>query len=263
MKNLDGKTAVITGAGSGIGRGMARAFAEAGMHVFVADIEWDAAREVAEEIGGTPIKVDVTNAEEVDALAEAAFAKPGGVHLLCNNAGVALGGPLTQMTREDWQWVIGVNLQGLANCLTAFLPRMKEQEGEAHIVNTGSIQGLLPEAKRGVYGATKSAVVAISEVLRMELAEDDIGVTVLCPGSVRTGILGAARNRPDDLRRTNVPPPTQFTDSVGTIDPDRLGEYVRDAVIANELYLVTLAEGRKDVITPLKQRFATILEALP
>jgi len=263
VRELAGKIAVVTGGGSGIGRGMARAFAGAGMHVFVADIELAAAEAVAEEIGGTPIQTDVTDSHAVDKLADAAFAAIGEVHLLANNAGVAVGGPLADMTRADWQWLIGVNLQGLANCLTAFLPRMKKQPGEAHIVNTGSIQGLLPEARRGVYGATKSAVVALSEVLRMELAEHQIGVTVLCPGSVRTGILNAARNRPEELADTNMPPPARFTDSVGAIDPDALGRDVRDAVLSNQLYLVTLAEGRKDVIPAIKERFSAILKAMP
>jgi len=262
MKDLFGKVALVTGAGSGIGRGMARAFAGAGMHVVVADIEWDAAEKVARELNGTPVKVDVAKPHEVDALAEQVYRQRGAVHLLCNNAGVAVGGPLSLMTRDDWRWLISVNIEGVANCLTAFLPRMKEQGGEAHIVNTGSIAGLVAVPERGVYCATKAAIVSISEVLRAELAKDNIGVTVICPGSVRTRILEAARNRPTNLKETNVAAPSNFSDPIGTINPDELGLKVRDAVIANELYLVPLTEANKAFIPMAIERFKEIVKAM-
>lgn len=263
MKELSGKVAVITGAGSGIGAGMARAFAGAGMHVVVADIELKAAQAVAGEIGGTAVRVDVTRPEDVRALADQVYRDHGAVHLLCNNAGVALGGPLSDMTHDDWRWVFSVNIEGVANCLSAFLPRMKAQDGEAHIVNTGSIAGMVTIPEGGIYAATKYAVVAISETLRTELAPHDIGVTVLCPGSVRTNILGAARNRPDDLKDTTVVPPTEFSDPTGMMDPDQVGLEVRDAVIANALYSIPLTEGNRVLIPMVQARFDAIMKAMP
>jgi NAD(P)-dependent dehydrogenase (short-subunit alcohol dehydrogenase family) len=242
---------------------MARAFAGAGMRVIVADIELDAAETAARELNGTAIKVDVTKPEEVDALADQVYRQLGAVHLLCNNAGVAVGGPLSEMTHDDWRWLVSVNILGVANCLTAFLPRMKKQGGEAHIVNTGSVAGLVSVPKMGVYAATKYAVVAMSEALRVELEPDNIGVTVVCPGSVRTRILEAHRNRPQDLKETNVAPPPNFSDPLGTIDPDQMGLQIRDAVIANELYLVPLTEDNKVFIPMVKNRFDAIMKAMP
>nr|WP_246351842.1 SDR family NAD(P)-dependent oxidoreductase [Sphingobium subterraneum] len=260
---MAGKIAVITGAGSGIGLGMARAFAGAGMHVVIADIELEAAEKAARELNGTALRVDVTKPEDVAALADEVYRRFGAVHLLCNNAGVAVGGLMSDMTYDDWRWVVSVNVLGVSNCLTAFLPRMKAQDGEAHIVNTGSVAGLVSVPKMGIYAATKYAVVAMSEALRVELEPDNIGVTVVCPGSVRTRILEAHRNRPADLKDTNVAPPATFSDPVGTIDPDQMGLQIRDAVIANQMYLVPLTEDNKVFIPMIKNRFDAILEALP
>ena len=262
MKDLAGKIAVITGAGSGIGLGMARAFAGAGMHVVVADIEQEAADTVARELNGTPIRVDVTKPDDVQALADEVYRQHGAVHLLCNNAGVGIGGPLSEMTYDDWRWVISVNIEGVGNCLTALLPRMKEQEGEGHIVNTGSILGLVTFPERGIYAATKYAVVAISETLRVELAPYDIGVTVICPVSVRTAILGAARNRPGSLSETKVAQPTELSDPAGAMDPDSLGLQVRDAVIANIPYMVPLTEENKALVPLVEARFDAIRKAM-
>lgn len=263
MKDLAGKVAVITGAGSGIGLGMARAFAGAGMHVVVADIEKDAAEAVARELKGTPFKLDVSKPDEVQALADQVYRDHGAVHLLCNNAGVAIGGPLSEMTPADWRWMVSVNIEGVAYGLSAFLPRMIAQEGEAHIVNTGSIAGLVTIPERGIYAATKYAVVAISETLRTELAPHNIGVTVVCPGSVRTRILGASRNRPSDLKDTKVPQPAELTDPAGAMDPDEMGLGVRDAVIANAPYFVPLTESNNVLIPMVKARFDAIMAAMP
>lgn len=263
MKNLSGKVAVVTGAGSGIGAGMARAFAGAGMHVVVADIELEAAQAVAGELKGSAVKLDVAKPDQMHALADQIYRDHGAVHLLCNNAGVAIAGPLSQMTHDDWRWMVSVNIEGVTNGLTAFLPRMIAQEDESHIVNTGSIAGLVSFPERGVYAATKYAVVAISETLRVELAPHNIGVTVVCPGSVRTRILGASRNRPVDLQETKVSPPTEFTDQGGALDPDELGLGIRDAVIANAPYFVPLTEDNRAIIPMIKARFDAIMAAMP
>jgi NAD(P)-dependent dehydrogenase (short-subunit alcohol dehydrogenase family) len=262
MKDLAGKIAVITGAGGGIGLGMARAFAGAGMHVVVADIDMDAAQAVARELDGTPVRVDVSQPNSVQALADEVYRKHGAVHLLCNNAGVGIGGPLADMTYDDWRWLVSVNIEGVGNCLTAFVSRMKEQEGEAHIVNTGSILGLVSVPERGIYAATKYAVVAISETLRAELAPYDIGVTVICPGSVRTNILEAARNRPAILKETTVAQPTDLSDPAGAMDPDELGLHVLEAVIANRAYLVPLTKDNESLIPLVEARFDAIRKAM-
>lgn len=263
MKDLAGKVAVVTGAGSGIGAGMARAFAGAGMHVVVADIELEAAQAVAGEIKGTAIKLDVSKPDQVQALADQVYRDHGAVHLLCNNAGVAISGPLAEMTHDDWRWMISVNIEGVTNGLTAFLPRMIAQDGEAHIVNTGSIAGLVTFPERGIYTATKYAVVAISETLRAELAPHDIGVTVICPGSVRTRILGSSRNRPVDLQETKVSLPTDLSDQAGALDPDEMGLGVLEAVIANAPYFVPLTDGNRVLIPMVKARFDAIMAAMP
>jgi NADP-dependent 3-hydroxy acid dehydrogenase YdfG len=263
MKQLSGKVAVITGAGSGIGAGMARAFAGAGMHVVVADIELEAAQAVAGEIGGTAARLDVARADEVQALADQVYRDHGAVHLLCNNAGVAIAGPLAEMTADDWRWMVSVNIEGVANGLSAFLPRMIAQGSGAHIVNTGSIAGLVTFPERGIYTATKYAVVAMSETLRAELAPHDIGVTVICPGSVRTRILGSARNRPAELQQSRVTNPTELSDQAGALDPDELGLGVRDAVIANAPYFVPLTEENRVIIPIVQARFDAIMKAMP
>ena len=242
MEQLAGKVAVITGGASGIGYGMAVTFAEAGMRVVVADIEGDKAEKVAAEVGGVAVATDVSDLSSVQALADRAFAEFGAVHLLCNNAGVSLRDvPLDKATAHDWEWVLGVNLDGVVNGVLAFLPRMREQQ-TGHIVNTSSMAGVIPFPGLGPYVATKYAVVALSEVLRIEAAEYGIGVSVLCPGNVRTGIIESERNRPHNLADSASPPLTEeirrFWDAT-SIDPVDVGRMVRDAVVNNDAYVFT------------------------
>lgn len=191
MEELSGRVAVITGSATGIGRGMALAFAEEGMHVVVADINMGPAEETAAEVRakgvrGIVVRVDVSDRASVAALAERAYAEFGAVHLLCNNAGVIVSKPLMEITSEDWRWLLAVNVEGVVHGVRAFVPRMRAQGGPAHIVNTSSIAGAAPLDSRnlGAYSATKAAVLAYSEVLREELAPDGIGVSVLFPGRV-------------------------------------------------------------------------------
>ncbi len=204
MRELSGKVAVVTGGGSGIGQGMVVAFAQAGMHVVIADIDLPAAEKVAAEASALGVKAlavatDVTKRGSVEALAERVYGELGAAHLLCNNAGVAVFGQLDAMTDHDWRWVLDVNLEGVVNGLQAFLPRMKAQSGEKHIVNTASVAGIAAFAGLGVYVATKYAVVGISESLRAEGESYGLGVSVLCPGVVRTRIFESERIRPAAL----------------------------------------------------------------
>ena len=250
-----GKTAVVTGGGSGIGAALCHGFANAGMAVVVSDIDLAAAEGVAQAIttaGGKAIatKTDVSDRQSVKALADEAYAAFGGVHVLCNNAGVVAFRSAAEMSDADWDWVMSVNLGGVVNGVTQFLPRMIEQGGEAHIVNTASIAGLFATPGMASYVASKQAVVGMSEHLRADLAELDIGVSVLCPGGVATRIVEAGRNRPDEHGG-----PEEIPDQAAGIQqgiasgmpPEDVAQRVINAVRNNELFIVTHEDTRAGV----------------
>ncbi len=204
MRDFDGRTAVITGSGSGIGAALARRAAAEGMNVVLADIQEADARAVASEIGAgrtLVVRCDVSDEASVEALAEAAYARFGAVDLLCNNAGIVPGGRHRRVwdyTPGDWQWSIGVNLYGVTHGLRAFVPRMIAQGTPAHILNTASVAGVVSGSGSACYGAAKHAVVRVTEALYAGLRDDavPIGVTMLCPGLVKTRIYEAERLRP-------------------------------------------------------------------
>jgi NAD(P)-dependent dehydrogenase (short-subunit alcohol dehydrogenase family) len=206
MDELSGRTAVVTGAASGIGRALVTRFAAAGMRVVLADVEERALLAAAERLASEgadvlPVVTDVSDGDQVDALAKAAEAAYGPVHVLCNNAGVAAGGFLSELTTADWQWVLGVNLWGVIHGVRAFLPGMLAHGEPGHIVNTASLAGHVAGPFMAPYSASKFAVVAISEALYHELAmsQSALGVSVLCPGWVNTNIGRSERNRPEAL----------------------------------------------------------------
>jgi NAD(P)-dependent dehydrogenase (short-subunit alcohol dehydrogenase family) len=253
MKTLQDKVAVITGAGSGIGRGIALALADAGTRVVVADIQEASAQAVAEELRGKGVRsiaiaCDVSRPDSVATLADKAYAEFGSVDILCNNAGVNWRPYRTILdtTLEDMQFIIGINFWGAANGLLAFLPRMRRQEGEKHIVNTSSIGGLFPTTGNMPYGASKAALAYMSEAIAEELAPLGFGVTVLCPGFVPTNITtnstllrgqtSASESRkfdPVDMRVME-----RFKD-IPSHTPETVGMMVRNAILANTLYLHT------------------------
>ena len=261
MERLDGRTAVITGGGSGIGEGLAHACRAAGMRVVLGDVEEDEAARVANdlrELGGEAVAVraDVSARESVEELAARAHEAFGAVHLLCNNAGVLAVSPLVETPETDWEWTLGVNLMGPVHGVRAFAPRMRGQPGEAHIVNTASVAGTyaIEGLPIGVYTASKYAVVGYSETLRHELAPDGIGVSVLCPGGVATRIQEAGRNRPDALGGPAEPDTDaaarrreRAADRPPAMDPREVGERVLDGVRANRLYIFTHADQRAPV----------------
>lgn len=215
MQDFQARTAVITGAGSGFGREFARACAREGMNLVLADVQAGPLEATCAlpEVAAAPHLsqlCDVGNAVAVEALASAAYARFGAVHLLFNNAGIAVGGPLWTATLDEWKWALDVNLMGVVHGIRSFVPRMLEQATEAHVVNTASAAGLLAPPGSGVYAVTKHAVVVLSEVLHHELrmAGSRIGVSVLCPAFVNTGIADPQRLRPPGLQ-INPHPLTQ------------------------------------------------------
>jgi NAD(P)-dependent dehydrogenase (short-subunit alcohol dehydrogenase family) len=211
MKEFKGKVAVITGAASGIGRGIAERCVREGMKVVLADIEEAALTKAETELkamGGTVLSVrtDVSKRSEVELLARQALEAFGQVHLLFNNAGVAAGGAPWEATWNDWQWVIGVNLWGVIHGVKVFTPLMLRQNTDCHIINTSSAGGLIVGSTSAPYAVTKHAVVALSESLYLTLQQRKslVHVSVLCPGLVRTNIINAERNRPAELRNEPV-----------------------------------------------------------
>ena len=266
MEQLEGKVAVITGGGSGIGEGIAGACAAAGMRVVVADIERDQAERVANALRETgaealAVPTDVTDRAALDALADEAYDAFGTVHLLCNNAGVLTRVPIAESTPEDWQWIFSVNVFGMVHGLQAFAPRMRAQGGEAHIVNTGSMASI--QVRRGIangaYYASKHAVLGLSETLRNELEDDGIGVSILCPGAVDTRIYAADRNLPEELRGSVRPGPEPPT--YERMDPREVGEIVLDAVRANRFWIITHPERREGVAERAEGLLAAFDEA--
>lgn len=201
MHDLNGKNAFITGGANGIGLAMARAFLAEGMNVVIADVDAEALAIAQAELAGSSnarvlaVQLDVTNRQQFAEVADTVAETLGPVHVLCNNAGVYRGGTLDAVTYADWDWVMGVNVGGVVNGIQTMLPRMKA-EGTGHIVNTASMAGVVPSPGLGVYNTSKFAVVGLSEALRLDLEPHGIGVSVLCPGMVRTRILESERTRP-------------------------------------------------------------------
>ncbi len=260
MREIEGKVAVVTGGASGIGRGLCEALAGAGMRVVVADIDAAGAEKAAAELkhrGAESLAVptDVSDRASTEALAETAFREMGAVHVVCNNAGVIVGGSLQNATPDDWEWILSVNLGGVVNGCHAFVPRLRAQGGEAQIVNTASVGGLLSAPGLGVYCTTKFAVVGFTEALRSELQSDGIGVSVLCPGGVRTNLLDADRNRPARLGDAGGRADAIKDALEAGIEPTAVGECVVRGIRENSAYIFTHPEFR-DII---ESRFQGIL----
>ena len=260
MQSFEGKVAVITGAASGIGYGLAERCASEGMKVVLADIEEEAlsaAEKKLAEAGGkvASIIVDVSKMEDVERMAKTALSEFGGAHLLCNNAGVGAGGNSWEYTLADWEWVLGVNLHGVIYGIKTFVPIMLEQDTECHIVNTASIEGLWSRPTNAPYQVTKHGVVVLSEVMYYELGlmDANIGVSVLCPGGVNTNILDSWRNRPPEL----VNPPESIPEITPEMEarmeevrtifresmaPSEVADHVFKAIKDKKLYITTHPE---------------------
>ncbi len=251
MKDLKNKVAVITGAASGFGRELALLCAREGMRCALADVDekgLQATIELLEPLNAQTLAVrcDVSKAESVEHLAEETYEKFGAAHLLFNNAGVAVGGPAWTATLEDWKWLLEVNLMGVVHGIHSFVPRMLKQKDESHVVNTASVAGLLSVPGSSVYCVSKHGVVTLSECLYQDLrlANARIGVSVLCPAFVKTGIADSVRNRPAELAATN-PLAGPYEERVrqatraGRLSAADIARMTLDAVKANRFYIIT------------------------
>lgn len=268
MQDLAGRTAVVTGGGSGIGRGLSLGLAAEGMNVAVLDLNGDAAVAVADEIVGQggkalALPTDVTSSEALSAAAKEIAASFGGVNLLCANAGVMLPlGPLTEMSESDWEYVFSVNVHGVVKTVDAFLPQLRAAD-EAHIVNTASLGGIVsvPQVPIGVYVASKYACVGYSECLRAELAGEGIGVSVLCPGVVQSELYQtSAAQRPEQFGGPQVVTPPGLGAGAATQAPpgamaaEEVGPIVVRAIRENRLHIFT----HPDALPLVERRFASI-----
>jgi len=256
MESLQGKTAVITGGASGMGRAFADRFAKAGMRVVVADIEQGALDTAVDELRSAGaevlgVRTDVSSEADMRSLAQRALDEFGQVNVVCLNAGVSGGnGPIDTLTTADWQWTLGVNLWGIIHGISAFLPHLKEH-GDGHIVITASVAGLTSFPGAAPYNTTKHAAVAIAETMFSELrdAGSTVGVTCLCPGIVRTRIIESERNRPEELRRPHIPAeptPQQLETHKVVLEifgqakpPHEVADLVHDAVLENRFWVFT------------------------
>ena len=271
METVQNRVAVVTGAASGIGLGMTRALAGAGAHVAMLDVEDEALAKAHAEFDTANVNVrryrcDVSDSAQVEEIADRVRSDFGGVHIVCNNAGVGAGGPIDEATQQDWQWVLGVNLDGVVNGMRTYVPIIKEtikDGGDGHIVNTASVMGLWTNPGGSVYSASKYAVVAISEATRPELASFNIGVSALCPYIVDTRILQSGRNRPAKYgtpQRRGGPEAEQRAQAMAAlfargISIDGIGELVLNGIRRNKAYIFTHASSRN----PIRQRFERIL----
>ena len=268
--DISGKTAIVTGAASGIGLGIATALAEAGANVVMADIQKDAVEEAAHGLSGTnkrvmPVPIDVTQEQSVlGALAEAER-NFGKLHIACNNAGVPMHGTrLIDVQRGDWDFVIGVNIWGVIHGIRHFLPAILKHGEEGHIVNTASVAGF--QNRRGIgqgpYSMSKYAVLSLSEALEHELEGTNVGVSVLCPGPIATNIARGARNRPNHMGGPQIRANEEavLAERLATtgLDPKRVGERVVDAIRTKTFYALVSAVPA----AAIKARHRRIEEAL-
>jgi NAD(P)-dependent dehydrogenase (short-subunit alcohol dehydrogenase family) len=268
MQDVKGKVAFVTGGSSGIGRGIALAFARAGMCVVVsgrrqAHLDESAELFESEGLDVHGVRLDVTDREAVEQAAAETEERFGAVHVLVNNAGIGLGGHSIADARQgDWDWIIDVNIKGVAHGLQAFLPRIRAHGEGGHIVNTSSMGGLLPVVA-GLYSMTKAAVIALSETLHIELAGENIGVSAYCPGPVRSNIGSGTADRPARYADTGYGPPdperAKRMHTMPYMSAEEAGERVLNGVRRNDLFILTHPEFREGV----RERSETLLQAFP
>ena len=272
MRELAGKTAFVTGGASGIGLALGRAFAQAGMKVMLADIEADALAAAVKSLenvrpGVRGVICDVADPSSVERAAKASYEAFGNVHVVCNNAGVAAGGGIDNISLDNWRWVLDVNLMGVLHGIRSFLPHIRGHGEGGHFVNTASMAGMESGLGFSPYGASKFAVVGMSEGLAAQLRPLGIGVSVLCPSFVRTRIGESGRNRPQHYGPTPSLDPNSPAAAIvaeiasrlqAGLDPAAVAERVLDAIRNDELYVFTHPNMRGEV----DERFAAIQAAM-
>jgi NAD(P)-dependent dehydrogenase (short-subunit alcohol dehydrogenase family) len=269
MTEVAGKTAFVTGGGSGVGLGQAKVFAEAGCKVAIADIRkdhLDDAMDYFESVDAEvmAVELDITDRQAYARAADSVEAKLGPVQLLFNTAGVSIFGPLQDATTEDWEWQLDVNLWGVVNGVQTFLPRMLERGDDCHIISTASMSAFVSLPRTGIYCTTKMAIRGLSECLSMDLDGTGVRVSMLCPGAVNTNIHEAVLTRPKHLEKTGYygADPDVFARLKRVIEvgmePETLARYVLEGVKANELYILPYPEFRET----LEEIHARVMAAL-
>ncbi len=273
ITDFKNKTAVLTGAGSGFGLECARIGAKLGMNLVLADVQQDALDAAVAEVTALgaqvlAFKLDIAKAADVEAMGAATLARFGAPHFVFNNAGVGAGGLIWEHTLKDWEWVIGVNIMGVAHGVRVFTPMMldaakKDPAYQGHIVNTASMAGLLNAPNMGVYNVSKHAVVALSETLYqdLQLVTDQVSASVLCPFFVATGISQSHRNRPEEFKQRGIKPTKSqligqaMSDkavSSGKVSAAQVAQMVFDAVAANQFYIYSHPKAINSVQTRLE-----------
>lgn len=272
MRDFAGKTAFVTGGASGIGYALGRAFAQAGMKVMLADIETDALQAAVASLDGVGptargVACDVADPVSVERAAEATYAAFGKVHVVCNNAGVAGGSGIDNISLETWRWVLDVNVMGIVHGIRSFVPHMRAHGEGGHIVNTASMAGIASSLGFSPYAASKFAVVSMSEGLAIQLKPLGIGVSVLCPDFVRTRISESRRNRQARYGPAQIPDPASPAGRLAAdiaervqagLDPAEVAARVLTAIRDNELYVFTHPETRPAI----EERFAVLRAAM-
>jgi NAD(P)-dependent dehydrogenase (short-subunit alcohol dehydrogenase family) len=266
MEEVAGRTAFITGGASGIGLGMAKAFTAAGMNVVIADLRPDHIETAMEDLDrgrAHAIELDVTDREGFARAADEAESVFGNVHVLCNNAGIGILGSATDARYDDWDWGLGVLLGGVVNGIQTFLPRMRAHAEGGHIVNTSSMAAVVPIPGAAIYTTAKAAVVALSESLRSDLADEPIGVSAFCPGPVQTNIREGGRMRPERYRDSGyLELERQLEERPNSpfwMDPLECGERVLAGIRRDDLYIFTHPEFREGA----DERFRAMLASFP
>lgn len=254
MKSLNGRTAVVTGASSGIGLALIRRFHAEGMNVVLADVDLAGMEAIVAELGERAIAVrtDVSDPAAVERLAEATIEAFGAVHLVCNNAGVESGGAFSEIALETWRWVMGVNVMGVVNGCKTFLPLLRQQE-EAHLVNTASTAAFSSRTPTfAPYIASKCAVLGLTESLAIEekASGSSVGISLLVPGPTRTRMMDAERNRPEDVPATTDDPARaaafegiRRATEAGGLEPSEVADLVVQAVLSDQFYILTHPEA--------------------
>jgi NAD(P)-dependent dehydrogenase (short-subunit alcohol dehydrogenase family) len=269
MQNLPGKTAFVTGGASGIGLGIAKALLGAGMNVVIADIRDDHLAQASAELGVPErllaLQLDVTDRASYERAADAAEARFGKIHLLCNNAGVAVVGPTELATYADWDWVLGVNLGGVVNGIVTILPRILKHGEGGHIVNTSSMSGFVPHGGATIYATSKGAVLTMMECMRPELESRGVICSAFCPGAVQSNIAESHKTRPAELAETGYAEADkrrrQNTDFFHLFrTKEEIGERVLQGILNDELFILTHSEFRQGVAERAEAMRASVPE---